>query len=181
MTEILDFVKAMSHPERLRIIGLLSQGPFTRAEIMARLDLSLKEVVDHLAYLEQVDAVSLNAETYTLNDNRLATLAREKLAQERPSFVPAAGLDENSRKILKAYLSADGSIKQIPSQPAKLNVILRYLTDHFEVDTNYTEKEVNTILRRFNEDTAGLRRYLVDAGMLNREGDGSRYWRPVKE
>jgi hypothetical protein len=181
MTEILEFVKAMSHPGRLRIIGLLSQGPFTRTEIMTRLDLSPKEVVDHLAYLEQVDAVSLNAETYTLNDTRLATLAREKLAQERPSFVPAEGLDENSRKILRVYLSADGSIKQIPSQPAKLAVILRYLTDHFEIGTNYTEKEVNTILRRFNEDTAGLRRYLVDAGMLQREGDGSRYWRPVKE
>jgi hypothetical protein len=62
-----------------------------------------------------------------------------------------------------------------------LTVILRYLTNHFEIGTNYTEKEVNTILRRFNEDTAGLRRYLVDAGMLQREGDGSRYWRPVKE
>jgi hypothetical protein len=42
---------------------------------------------------------------------------------------------------------------------------------------NYTEKEVNTILRRFHLDTAGLRRDLVDANMLARESDGSRYWR----
>ena len=41
MNEILDFVKAMSDPDRLRIIGLLSQKSFTRAEIMARLDLPL--------------------------------------------------------------------------------------------------------------------------------------------
>ena len=72
---------------------------------------------------------------------------------------------------------SDGSIKQIPSQPVKLSVILNYLVEHFEIGKNYTEKEVNSLLRRFNEDTAALRRYLVDAGMLNREGDGSRYWR----
>lgn len=177
MTEILDFVKAMSHPDRLRIIGLLSQGPSTRAGITERLNLPAKEVADHLAYLEHVSAIAQNGEAYILNDDRLATLAREKLAQERPSFVPAETLDENSKKILKAYLHADGSIRQIPSQPAKLNVILNYLITFFEMNTNYTEKEVNIILRRFNEDTAGLRRYLVDAEMLNREGDGSRYWR----
>jgi hypothetical protein len=180
MNEILDFVKAMSNPDRLRIIGLLSQETLPRAEIMARLNLSAKEALDHLAYLEHVGALSSDGDRYSVNDDRLATLAREKLAQERPSFIPAKELDENSRKILKAYLNADGSIKHIPSQPAKLNVILNYLVEHFEMDTNYTEKEVNILLRRFNEDTAALRRYLVNGGLLNREGDGSRYWRPVK-
>ena len=124
-----------------------------------------------------MNAVSKIGEAYTLNDDKLATLAREKLAKERPSFVPAEGMDEKAQKILKAYLNADGSIKQIPSQPVKLSVILNYLVEHFEIGKNYTEKEVNSLLRRFNEDTAALRRYLVDAGMLNREGDGSRYWR----
>jgi len=177
MTEILDFVKAMSNPDRLRIIGLLSQKTVTRAEIAARLDLPLGEIVDHLTYLEEVGAILLSGESYALNDERLATLAREKLAQDRPTYIPAAELDERAQKTLKSHLNADGSIKRIPAQPAKLQVILNYLIDHFEIDRNYTEKEVNSILRRFNEDTAGMRRYLVDAGLLDREGDGSRYWR----
>ncbi len=37
--------------------------------------------------------------------------------------------------------------------------------------------EVNDILKHFNEDIAGLRRDLVDARLLGRERDGSRYWR----
>jgi len=41
----------------------------------------------------------------------------------------------------------------------------------------YTEKEVNLIIKRFNADVSGLRRDLVDAGMLQRERDGSKYWR----
>ena len=51
------------------------------------------------------------------------------------------------------------------------------VVDAFAFDTNYTEKEVNTILRRFHVDTAALRRYLVDNKLMAREGDGTRYWR----
>jgi hypothetical protein len=177
MNEMLDFVKAMSHPQRLRIIGLLSQKALTRAELATRLELSMKEIVDHVAYLQHVGAISQNGETYGINDERLGALAREKLAQERPVYVPQDDLDEKSKKVLKAHLHADGTIKQVPSQPAKLKVILDYLISKFELNKNYTEKEVNMILRGFHEDTAGLRRELVDAGMLDREGDGSRYWR----
>ncbi|HMZ42524.1 MAG TPA: DUF2087 domain-containing protein [Anaerolineales bacterium] len=174
--EMLDFVKAMSNPNRLRIIGLLSQNPLSRAEITARLNLSPKEALNHLTFLENVGAVLQTEEIYTLNDDRLATLAREKLAEERPVFIPAPDLDEKSKKVLKAHLNADGSIKQIPAQP-KLQAILNYLVGFFEFGTNYTEKEVNTIIRRFHIDTAGLRRDLIEAGLLNRESDGSRYWR----
>ena len=174
--EMLDFVKAMSHPDRLRIIGLLSQGSATRAEIAARLKISAKDSLNHLAFLEHVGAVTQTDNVFTLNDGRLAALAWEKLAKMRPSFNPPDSLDEKSKKALKAYLNPDGSIRQIPAPP-KLQIILNYLVQFFEFDTNYTEKEVNTILRRFNEDTAGLRRDLVDAGMLARESDGSRYWR----
>lgn len=177
MNEMLDFVKAMSSPDRLRIIGLLSQESATRAEIAERLKLSVKDSLTHLGFLEFVGAITQTDGVFTLNNDKLAVLAKEKLTELRPSYTPAEHLDEKSKKVLKAHLNADGSIKQIPLQPAKLHVILGYLIPFFEFDKNYTEREVNTILRRFNEDTAGLRRDLVDAGMLARESDGSRYWR----
>jgi hypothetical protein len=180
MNEMLDFVKAMSNPQRLRIIGLLSQVSATRKEIAERLQLSPKDSLTHLGFLEFVGAISQTDGVYTLNNDKLAVLAKEKLAEVRPSYSPPEHLDEKSKKILKAHLNADGSIKQVPLQPAKLRPILDYLIQFFEFDVNYTEKEINTIIRRFNEDTAGLRRDLVDAGMLARESDGSRYWR-VKE
>lgn len=174
--EMLDFVKAMSNPDRLRIIGLLSQESATRAEIAERLNLSVKDSLTHLGFLEFVGAITQTEGVFTLNNDKLAVLAREKLAEVRPSFIPPDDLDEKSKKILKAYLNSDGSIKQIPAPP-KLQAILNYLVQFFEFNRNYTEKEVNTIIKRFNEDTAGLRRDLVDAKMLARESDGSRYWR----
>jgi hypothetical protein len=175
--EMLDFLKAMSDADRLRIIGLLSQRRASRADIVAKLNLPLREVVDHLAFLEFVGVLSPKDDVYELNDNKLATLARDNFSKERTAYVPAPELDDKSKKVLKSYLNADGSIKQIPNQPAKLQVILNYLIQAFAPNTNYTEKEVNQILRRFHEDTAGLRRDLVDAKMLDRESNGSRYWR----
>jgi hypothetical protein len=174
--EMLDYVKAMSNPERLRIIGLLSQESATRAEIAVRLKLSAKDSLNHLAFLEHVGAVIQTDGVFTLNHDKLALLAREKLAELRHSYTLPEDLDEKSKKTLKACLNSDGSIRQIPAAP-QLQVILNYLIQFFEFDTNYTEKEVNTILKRFNEDTAGLRRDLVDAKMLARISDGSRYWR----
>ncbi len=176
MEEMLDFVKALSNPVRLQIVGLLAQGSSTHQEIAIRFNLSPKDSLTHLGFLEFVGAVSQKDGVYSLNDDRLAAMAKEKLSEQRPAFVPDEALDEKSKKVLKAHLNPDGSIKQIPAPP-KLQVILNYLVQFFEFDTIYTEKEVNTIIRRFNEDTAGLRRDLVDAGMMARESDGSKYWR----
>lgn len=176
--EMLDILKALSNADRLRIIGALTQRPASRAEIVVGLNLPLREVVDHLAFLENVGVLNQKEDVYELNENKLATFARENFAGERPpAYIPAPDIDLASKKILKAYLKADGSIRQIPTQPAKLSVILDYLIQAFNPGMNYTEKEVNQILRRFHEDTAGLRRDLVDANMLARESDGSRYWR----
>jgi hypothetical protein len=179
--EMLDFLKAMSDADRLRIIGLLTQHRASRDDIAAKLKLPMHKVVDHLAFLEFVGVLMLKENLYELNNEKLTTLARDNFATERPAYVPAPELDDKSKKILKAYLNADGSIRQIPTQPAKLQVILNYLVQAFAPDINYTEKEVNQILRRFHEDTAGLRRDLVDAKMLDRESDGSKYWRIKNE
>ena len=62
-----------------------------------------------------------------------------------------------------------------PTQNKKLMVILRHVLPVFEPGSQYPEKQVNEMLRRFHEDTASLRRYLVDSGMLQRK-DGI-YWR----
>lgn len=176
MNEMLDYVKALSDPDRLRIIGMLSQGNATREEIAERLKLTPKDSLTHLGFLEFVGVISQTDGVYSLNDDRLAVMAKEKLAEQRPAFVPDEALDEKSKKVLKAHLNPDGSIKQIPAPP-KLQVILNYLVQFFAFDTIYTEKEVNTIIKRFNEDTAGLRRDLIEAGMMARESDGSKYWR----
>jgi hypothetical protein len=175
--DMLDFVKAASEPDRLRIVGLLSQHSATVKTVAQELKIPFRQAFNHLAYLEYVGVVRKNGDVFVLDENALESLSKKQFSGRRESYVPAPDLDPKTRKVLAAHLNADGTIRQIPLQPAKLLVILKYLLPAFESGVDYTEKEVNTILRRFHEDTAGLRRDLVEAGLLARENDGSRYWR----
>jgi hypothetical protein len=178
--ELLDFVKAMADVDRLRIIGILAKEPADQSEIAGRLHMPLRDAINHLAFLEHVGVIARKNDLYELNTGRLEDLARTQLRQEKPAYVPAPGLDEKSRKVLASCLNPDGTIKQLPPQPARLKVILEYLIQAFTPGVDYTEKEVNTIIRRFHVDVSGLRRDLVDSGLLARERDGSRYWRPER-
>ena len=66
-------------------------------------------------------------------------------------------------------------------QKKKFLVLLRYMIREFRHDTLYTEKQVNKILKEFNEDTAQFRRGFVENGFMAREGGGGKYWRIDKE
>ncbi len=175
--QMLDFVKAMSDAERLRVIGILVRGSQDAPGTAAQLGMSVRDAFQHLEFLASVGVVRKDAERYELDPTGLEALSKKQFAQKRETYTPAPGLDERSRKVLVNHLNPDGTIRQIPSQAARLRVILEYLVTAFMPGADYTEKEVNTILRRFHLDTAGLRRDLVDAGLMDRESDGSRYWR----
>ena len=175
--EMLSFVKAMADAERLRIVGLLSLGDKRATEIASALGLHPSEINRHLEQLLASGVVREAEDVYQLNEKAIEALARGQFAGKRRSYEASQEEPEDVRKVLKSFLNADGTLKQIPPQGNKLLIILNFIVDAFAFDTNYTEKEVNTILRRFHVDTAALRRYLVDNGLMDRESDGTRYWR----
>jgi hypothetical protein len=178
--EMLDFVKAMVSAERLRVIGALVRGRATQAEIAEQLHLPIRDVFNHLSFLLHVGVVSELDGVYDLNEKAIEALARKQFEGKRPAYEAKDEKQEDVRKVLKNFLNADGTLKQIPPMGNKLLIILNFIVDAFAFDTNYTEKEVNSILRRFHVDTAALRRYLVDHGLMARASDGTKYWR-VKE
>jgi hypothetical protein len=174
--EILAFVKAMASAERLRIVGVLVRGRATQSEIAQQLGMPVREVFNHLAFLANVGVVNESDGGYDLDEKAIEAFARGQFEGKRPSY-EASEQPEDVRKVLKNFLNADGSLKQIPPQGNKLLIVLNFIVDAFAYDTNYTEKEVNTVLRRFHVDTAALRRFLVDNSLMRRESDGTRYWR----
>jgi hypothetical protein len=78
-------------------------------------------------------------------------------------------------RVLRNFLAPDGRLHTIPSKHAKLIVVLDHLAQSFEPGQRYQEAEVNLVLRRFHDDYAALRRYLVENGFLDR--DAGVYWR----
>jgi hypothetical protein len=179
-SEMLAFVKALADADRLRIVGLLAQKPARPAEIAACLGLPPSETARALDQLVHGGVLRLSDGGYELDHDGLETLARRQFEGHRPDYVPDPGLEKRTRRVLSTYLNPDGTIKQVPLQAAKLRILLDYLINAFTVGASYSEKEVNLILARFHPDTSGLRRDLVDAGLLARERDGSRYWRPAE-
>jgi hypothetical protein len=175
--EILPFVKAMTSVERLRIVGILARGRATQSEIAEQLGMPVRDVFNHLLFLTNVGVIHETDGVYDLDEKAIESFARGQFEGKRPSYEASEEKPEDVRKALKSFLNADGSLQQIPPQGNKLLIVLNFIVDAFEFNTNYTEKEVNTILRRFHLDTAALRRYLVDNGMMARESDGTRYWR----
>lgn len=176
--EILSFVKALASADRLRIIGVLVRGKATQSDIAEQLHLPVRDVFNHLAFLVHVGIIHETDGFYDLDEKTIQSFARGQLEVKRPTYQDQP---EDARKVLKGFLNADGTLKQIPAPGNKRLIILNFIVDAFAVDTDYTEKEVNTILRRFHVDTAALRRYLVDEGLMARESDGTRYWRVRKE
>ena len=175
--EILSFVKAMASAERLRIVGLLSQGPKRAVEIAELLGMHASEANRHLEQLTTSGVVHEADGVYDLDEKAIESLARDQFEGKRPMYVPEEDREEDVRKVLKIYLNTDATIRQLPQEGRKMEIILRFVLDAFPFDTTFTEKEVNSILRRFYVDTATLRRNLVDYGLMARESDGSKYWR----
>ena len=175
--EILSFVKALASADRLRIVGLLSRGAKRAVEIADVLGVHPSEANRHLEQLTASGVVREADGVYELDEKAIESLARGQFEGKRPQYEAEENQQEDVRKVLKTYLNADGSIRQIPHEGKKLLIILHYVLGAFAFDATYTEKEVNTIIRRFHVDTASVRRAFIDHGMLAREGDGTKYWR----
>src|SRR5574339_747901 len=111
--EILDFVKAMASAERLRVIGALVRGRATQAEIAEQLHAPVRDVFNHLAYLVHVGVVREEDGNYELDEKAIESLARGQFEGKRPMYEAGEEKQEDVRKVLKAYLHADGTIKQI--------------------------------------------------------------------
>ncbi len=56
-------------------------------------------------------------------------------------------------------------------------MLLRHVMKAVEPGVRYAERKLNEILCRFNDDTAPLRRALVDHGLMDREGGRGVNWR----
>jgi hypothetical protein len=82
--------------------------------------------------------------------------------------------DPDVLRVLRTYLR-DGRLQTMPRRGVRRRIVLDYLATRFEPGVHYSESDVNAVLRTYHDDVAALRRYLVDEGLLSREG--GQYWR----
>lgn len=180
--EMLQFFKALADANRLKIIGLLSQQPCTVEQLAAMLGLSKSTTSHHLSFLAKAHLVEARADGhyfyYSLCTETLEKMSKKLLQRDSlPTLADSVDMEAYDRKVLQTFTDSEGRIIAFPSQLKKYQVLLKYVVKAFEPGIRYSEKQVNEILSRFNEDTADLRRGLVEFKFMAREGGGGEYWR----
>jgi DNA-binding transcriptional ArsR family regulator len=182
--ELLVFFKALADANRLKIVGLLAQAPHTVEQLAALLELQPSTVSHHLARLSEAGLVSARADgyynVYRLEAGALEEMARRLLAHDTlPAVVADVDANAYDRKVWRDFSGPDGRLRRLPLQRKKFEAILRRVVQPFEYGARYSEKQVNEILSGYHEDTAALRRGLVDTGLMAR--DHGVYWREAQD
>ena len=148
--------------ERLRVVAAIALGARTVDDVAKTGQLESDEVRRSLPRLiaagvvEQHDGLRVNLEP-------LREAARDRPPRERE--LPHATPDQ--ARILRNFV-ADGRLRALPVRAAQRRVVLEYLAERFDADTEYVEADVNELLGHFHDDHASVRRYLVDEGLLTR-------------
>ena len=144
--EVVTFFKVLADANRLKIIGLLAQQPYSVEELAALLNLKPSTVSHHLAKLAQIGLVSARTESYynvyQLDEKALQSKSQNLFSQEN---LAASVVDVNAnaydQKVVADYSRKDGSLKTIPAQRKKLEAVLRYVVQAFEINKKYSEKK----------------------------------------
>jgi len=198
-SELLAFFKALADQTRLKIVGVLAREPCSGEQLAAIVGIKPATVTHHLQKLTGAGLLDVeprgHARIYHLKMDAIHALAQRLLAEKTEPPADSAGhhprregpegllaqaadhldLEAFDRKVLKDFLRRDGSLKEIPAQYKKQQVVLRHLVKAFEPERHYTEKQVNDRLARFHPDTASLRRAMVDTKLMARAH--GEYWR----
>ncbi len=176
--ELLAALKALSDPQRLRILGRLAARPSSAEDFASELTLPLSAVVRHVRVLLTAGLVRHEGPAHgaalVLRLDTLQGIGRQldelEHGPDRSALPGPNGelLAAEDAKVIQAYIE-DGRLTGIPAQGKKRLVVLRWLRERvFTEDREYPEKEVNQRLAVFHPDVAALRRYMVDAGLASR-------------
>ena len=185
--ELLAFFKALADANRLKLVGLLAHEPHTVEQLAAALGVGSSTVSHHLRKLADVGLVHARADgpysVYQLDPEPLQALAKRLLAADAlPPLAIDADLGAFDRRVLKAYLEPDGRFRTpLPSKSRQIAVLARHALQAIEPGVTYAEKQLSERIQRFTDDTATIRRALVDLGLLQRTPDGAAYWRVATE
>ncbi len=170
-----ELLRALAEPERLAVAGSLASGTSTAGDLAETLDIPLHRVRRHLARLTAVGLASPagDRKTYRLEPEALRRAVAE-VGPSREAGLALGAVDKEEEAVLRNHFRG-GRLRELPARQSKRRIVLRRLSLEFDVGVRYPERDVNETLRRFHDDYATLRRYLVDGEFLSR--DRGMYWR----
>lgn len=172
-----DLIGLLAERDRLRVVAALVLGAESIETIREMTGLDYSIILKALQRLTDKGLVVRDeSHRYVLLTEAFQLAARVHGEQRHRGDDPDLEPDtpEEEAKVLRTFFR-DGRLTKIPVPWAKKLIVFEYLAQQFEPGQRYSESMVNLILGRFHADTAALRRYLVDMGLMDRAG--GQYWR----
>lgn len=156
-------IAALANPESRRVLGLLL-AELDASEYLASLPLKRRERV--VRVLSDAGLLDSSGDALRLRTERFAELLASAPV-ERPTGI--------ERFVI------NGRLEQYPAGADDRASVLQYLLDRAMPDPAelVDERTLTERLAVVTDDPVTVRRYLVDAGFLDREADGSSYRRPA--
>jgi DNA-binding HxlR family transcriptional regulator len=176
VADLARLLKVIADETRLRILGAIAEEPLTGKDLAERLGLTPPTISHHMRKLSEAGIVVAESDAqrqwYRVNTDLLNASRRVSIAEHGavPTRDPDAA-DEEGRfraKVLRDFF-VDERLKEIPAQRKRRVIVLQYLLERFEPERDYSEREVNDLLRPAHADVATLRREIVDYGFMDRE------------
>lgn len=154
-------IAALANPDSRRVLGLLPAERDTSAHL-ASLPLKHRERV--LRVLSDAGLLDTTDDEPRLRVERFAELL---------AAAPVERLTGIDRFVV------EGRLDHYPARADDRSAVLQYLLEHVMPDPTerVDERTLTERLAALSDDPVTMRRYLVDAGLLDREPDGSAYRR----
>lgn len=169
-----EWLRFVLDPVRLAAAGLVATRPHAVDEVVAATSAPRREVLEALGTMVANGLATHDGGRFVLSEEGLRAVARQL-----PPPPPAAerlgyGMTAEEREVIGRFFSGERLLR-LPVQASKRRVVLERLALEFEPGRRYAEREVNDVLRVFDDDYTTLRRALVDEGLLDRAA--GEYWR----
>lgn len=155
----------LADEERLLVFAAVALGATTVDEVVAATGLDRPAVVRALDRLAGGGYVDRDESGLAVARDALSAAARDRPPRRRE----LPGATAAQAKVLQNFVE-DGRLRALPARAGQRRVVLEYMAGLFEPGVDYDEGDVNETLRLYFGDHAALRRYLVDEGLLEREG-----------
>ena len=169
MNETVELLKALADETRLAIIAELTGCDSYVEKIAEILSLTPATVCYHLKKMEKAGLVTCSRTQFYIIYSLNRKVFEKTLGELVTNALPMQKGDSSYRnKVIAAFFCGERLVV-LPVQKKKREIVLERIAEHFEYGCNYTENDVNKIIRGIHEDFCTIRRELVDFNMMERK------------
>ena len=163
-----EILKCIADASRLAILNILYEGDSYTELIASKLELTPATVCYHLKKMESCGIVKSSRTQFYMIYSLNKEMFNKSMAEILFTGDKTKDREISYREEIINRFIVDGRLISIPSQKKKLEIVISYIAEQFELGKEYTEREVNRMLVDYHDDFCTIRRDLIGFGFMER-------------